>query len=591
MGKPMMLDLPEDMPLRKAAMDSDRHDAEQMRNGSKASAASKTSVRSHYSAKEYDGTRSELLKKKHLEEQRLSDYSIDKDGEMGIKAKEIQKVLKVDPNAMKTPRRQLHFFINFWGFDTFIGFIIMLNAVTIGLETQAKAMLPLGCDAACVCKDPLVECTPVPLWVGQADYFFFAIYLIELLLRIYVYGIAVFRSHWVKFDLFLVSSSTLDIVLIQLAIKNEVLAQLMLVRMLRLARLARAIRLMVQFQTLWQLVQGLMHSVNTLLWTFLLVMILMYILSIVGMEFITVDQDLPPDHPYNIAAADNFGDFGDALLTLLQLFTLDSIASIYRPLIRHKVYLFFYFIGVILLLSIALMNLVTAVMVNSSLDQASEDKEVKKAYEAEKKRLQMIVLSGLFLELDEDKSGELDWAEIDNAPEDAKDMLKEIAGTDDLKELFDMLDFDGGGTLGTLEFCDGVLKATNSDKPMELGRLVKQCSAILADSRETVKILKDPAQNPALLLMAGGGDKPDKKDDDLDRIDGKVVTLSSKLGLVQGELDRVLHIINEKSRPASTPMRGPGQGSGNSQRAPGQSSNRRNLAVVQAVRSVSADPR
>eukprot|EP00913_Durusdinium_trenchii_P005325 g4970.t1 len=42
-----------------------------------------------------------------------------------------------------------------------------------------------------------------------------------------------------------------------------------------------------------------------------------------------------------------------------------------------------------------------------------------------------------------------------------------------------MLDYDGGGSLDTSEFCEGVLKASTSEKPLELTRLVKQCSDIL----------------------------------------------------------------------------------------------------------------
>lgn len=236
---------------------------------------------------------------------------------------------------------------------------------------------------------------------------------------------------------------------------------------------------MVQFRVLWQLVQGLLHSVSTLLWTFLMVMILVYGFAIVGIETIHVDLSLPLDHPYNLAVTENFESFSDAMLTLFQCFTLDSAGQVYRPLITHNPVLIAYFMTVILVMAVSLMNLVTAVMVNSALDQASEDKDVKRAYEAVQKRKQLEQLKVMFLELDSDGSGELTLEELKGAPEEVREQLKEVAGTEDIEGLFQMLDYDGGGSLDTDEFCEGVLRASTSEKPLELTRLVKQCSDIL----------------------------------------------------------------------------------------------------------------
>jgi len=52
-----------------------------------------------------------------------------------------------------------------------------------------------------------------------------------------------------------------------------------------------------------------------------------------------------------------------------------------------------------------------------------------------------------------------------------------------------LLDYDGGGTLGADEFCDGILKSLNTDKPLELTKLLKQNQDILMNSREIVQIL------------------------------------------------------------------------------------------------------
>eukprot|EP00438_Fugacium_kawagutii_P026286 Skav208240 [mRNA] locus=scaffold2601:289455:294542:+ [translate_table: standard] len=90
-----------------------------------------------------------------------------------------------------------------------------------------------------------------------------------------------------------------------------------------------------------------------------------------------------------------------------------------------------------------------------SLAQADEDKEAKKAYASAKRKKQMERLRDMFLELDEDGSGELTMEEIE------------------------MLDYDASGTVGTDEFCDGVIKASagvSSDGPTMLGEARERLS-------------------------------------------------------------------------------------------------------------------
>lgn len=481
----------------------------------------------------------------------------------GGKAAEIQAALKTDPSTFTGTRLVLHKWLSWWGFDTMIGMVILANAVVIGMESQARAWMPLGCSMDCDCKDqvdPTQVCTKPSMWLTVVDYCFYAVYLTELVLRFAVYGVLVLKSHWVKFDTFLVTASTVDII-VNLVSTTEVLNQVMLVRLLRLARLARALRLMVQFQTLWQLVQGLFHSIGTLFWTFLLVMLLMYIAAVTGMELIKVDQELPVDHPYNAAASLCFRDTMDAILTLLQVFSFDSIGGIYRPLVKQNVFCFVYFVLAMLILSIALMNLVTAVMVNSSLDQASQDKEAKKAWEAARKAKQMESLKKMFLELDEDGSGELSLEELLDAPESATDQLKEIAGSSDLEELFGLLDYDGGGTVGVEEFCEGVLKASSAPPgAMELSSLVKQCAEILKNSREALAILTD---EKALQELArkGGLDTPGTPNSSatgtepasgievhqVDLLGTKVSKVEADFGKVQSNISEIMGVLHQRA--------------------------------------------
>eukprot|EP00930_Biecheleria_cincta_P018500 TRINITY_DN14396_c0_g2_i1.p1 TRINITY_DN14396_c0_g2~~TRINITY_DN14396_c0_g2_i1.p1 ORF type:complete len:728 (-),score=163.12 TRINITY_DN14396_c0_g2_i1:66-2249(-) len=406
------------------------------------------------------------------------------------------KLLGFDPAVLSPAAKLVHYILQRWEFDLVIGVVILANGGVIGLESSYKSQVPLRCSSKCVCldrEDPGISCKTLPDWVNALDWCFLGIYTLEVSLRFWVAGFCVaLRSNWVKFDFFLVLSSYVYKILELSEIDLESLSLLMLVRMLRLARLARAVRLLVTFRTLWKLVQGLFSCLYTLFWTLILVLVLFYMFALIGMELIKVDMDLPLTHPYNIAAKDNFRDLLDTMLMLLQLFSWDSIAAVYRPLIIHRGPLvFFYFVLVLLVMAIALVNLVTALMVESALAIAEEDKDAKKAWEAARKQKQMEQLKIMFQDLDEDGSGELSMDEIDGAPAEIRDQLIDIAGTEDIQSLFEVLDYDGGGTVGTDEFCEGVFRFKTSDKPMELGKLAKQCAEILLNAREIYAVLSN----------------------------------------------------------------------------------------------------
>merc|ERR1712224_692638 len=78
-----------------------------------------------------------------------------------------------------------------------------------------------------------------------------------------------------------------------------------------------------------------------------------------------------------------------AMLTLIQFVFMDSAGAIYTPLVLRDPSLLLYFVAIMLIVSISLMNLVTAVIVEGALDQARSDKEAVEAYEAE--RVQQLI--------------------------------------------------------------------------------------------------------------------------------------------------------------------------------------------------------
>eukprot|EP00929_Paragymnodinium_shiwhaense_P054497 TRINITY_DN27319_c0_g1_i4.p1 TRINITY_DN27319_c0_g1~~TRINITY_DN27319_c0_g1_i4.p1 ORF type:complete len:811 (-),score=157.75 TRINITY_DN27319_c0_g1_i4:116-2548(-) len=369
-------------------------------------------------------------------------------------------------------RRKLQELLMSHPFDIAIGLVIAVNAITIGVETSLKA-----------------DGTMTPAWLRYLEDFFLFIYTAELVARMIAFGLRAFSSNWVRFDAFLVCCGILDQVFWALGLDGGgtfILQKVMLVRLLRLARLARLVRLVVRFRVLWLLVQGLLHSINTLIWTFVIILILLYMFAVLALELIAPDESM--SERYNDIVEVYFGSLTAALLTLLQVLTLDSIGGIYRPLILAKPWLFFYFMAFLLICSIALMNLITALMVESAMTQAQGDREANKAYTAMKRKQMIVELQRIFSSLDADESGMIDFEELMSADQEVLDHLQELVDSDDpaeLKHVFRTLDYDRSGAVGINAFCEGLMRIQDG-KPMEMTCIMRQCTDILHQTRALV---------------------------------------------------------------------------------------------------------
>jgi len=383
------------------------------------------------------------------------------------------------PDFVNRLRGWSHRLLTWIWFDFCIGMVILANAMTIGAEAIAKTK-----D-----EDPA-------LWIRVVDVVFLLIYTVELSLRVFTYRMFAFSNHWVKFDAFLVITGYFDLVMLTISASVEggggggALDQIMLVRMLRLCRLARMVRFFTQFRVLWALVQGLMHSFNTLLWTFLLMFCLLYSFAILSIDVFPKESWETASEEYREAAGRFNGGLGLAMMTLSQFLWFDSTGRIYKPLIVEKPATVLFFAVFILVCSIALMNLVITVMVERHMEQSAQDKQAIATRDAERRKRMLPKLEALFRELDSDGSGYIDLEEIQEAPQATKDYLQEIGKGLDIEELFKMLDYDGGGILSAREFCDGLVKASTSEKPLELLRLVSMSSEIMEQSRDIVDILR-----------------------------------------------------------------------------------------------------
>jgi len=229
----------------------------------------------------------------------------------------------------------------------------------------------------------------------------------------------------------------------------------------------------------------------------MVISVLLYIFAVLGLEVIQTDP--MASTTFNTAVEVNFGDLTKTMVTLLAGLTLDSVSAIYRPIIEEKPILAIYFILFLLVVSIALMNLITALMVESSLQQAAEDSQFKHATELEKRHNQITMLAKVFRQMDADQSGSVSLDELLGASPQVWNQLQEILGQDDPQEIeriFGMLDYDGSGELTIEEFCDG-LNQIISGVPLELNCLIKLCKEI---RKISVELSRMQTKQPRTVL-------------------------------------------------------------------------------------------
>ena len=124
-------------------------------------------------------------------------------------------------------------------------------------------------------------------------YFFTGIFLVEAIIKLFVYSWAYFKTNWNRFDFFVVCCSLIDLA-IELSIpkpeggnteqgQSEILTVgPQLARVLRVLRVSRVLRLANKYKGLQSLLKTIQMSVSSLANVFILLMLIFFIMAVLG---------------------------------------------------------------------------------------------------------------------------------------------------------------------------------------------------------------------------------------------------------------------------------------------------------------------
>lgn len=233
-----------------------------------------------------------------------------------------------------SPRSALAALVEAPLFQHFITAVILVNAVTLGLETSKVAMEAAG-----------------PLLVAL-DRIALAIFVVELSLKLAAWRLRFFRDGWNLFDLAVVA-----IALVPAAGPLSVLRALRILRVLRLLSVVPSMRKVVT--ALFGALPGMGSIIAVLLLVF-------YVGAVLSTKL------------FGDAFPDWFGTIGGSMYSLFQIMTLESWSmGIVRPVMDAYPYAWAFFVPFIILTSFMVLNLFIAIIVNSM--QAMHEEEHNRA--------------------------------------------------------------------------------------------------------------------------------------------------------------------------------------------------------------------
>jgi voltage-gated sodium channel len=218
-------------------------------------------------------------------------------------------------------------------FKNFILLVILLNGITMGIETYPG----------------IHEYFRDELYIF--DTLVIAIFIVEIILRIYAHKASFFKDSWSLFDL--------SIVLISMFPANSVFE---IFRILRIFRLLRVITIVPQMRKIVMALASVIPGMASIAG---LMSILFYISAVMATQL------------FGERFPDWFGSLGNSLYTLFQIMTLESWSmGIARPIMEVYPHAWLFFVPFIFIVTFIMINLIVAVVVDA-MNHLSENKEAQ----------------------------------------------------------------------------------------------------------------------------------------------------------------------------------------------------------------------
>ena len=226
-------------------------------------------------------------------------------------------------------RERVRAFIEHPRFDQAIILLIVANAITLGLETFPEFVARYG-DALEIIDSAVL-----------------GVFVVELLLRIFVYRSRFFHDPWRVFDFVIVG--------IALMPASEAFSILRALRVLRLLRLVSMV------PSMRGVVSALLAALPGMGSIIALMSLVLYVAAVMATQL------------FGTIAPEFFGTLGGSMFTLFQIMTVEGWPDIARGVMEQSPYAWIFFVTYLLIATFMVLNLFIAVVVNAMQEQVAED--------------------------------------------------------------------------------------------------------------------------------------------------------------------------------------------------------------------------
>lgn len=373
-----------------------------------------------------------------------------------------------------TVRAMAKRFVRSKAFNLVIGYLILISAAYLGVETDLNTERNGRWNIWLVIEALFtilftVECCLRRLAVSSSK-----IYLAD---------------YWNVLDLFLACMSCLDTFCLSFVSSNFAWGSMYfvdLIRCVRLLRLARLFRLFRFFDSLWALVAGIIEAFVTLFWTWVMLALIIYFFAII------TTRSVGHRHREDDSEIDElFGTVFRSMFTLFQVTTTEGWVTIARKTIQLEPWTSVFYVMYLYVTTFAAMNVVVAVIVENTLDQAESQRTKFQHRQEESKHVACAKIMHMFQQADSDQNGSLTREEFRRElrnPEVTECLHALGIDTRQAENLFSILDFDESDTLDATEFVGGMMKAVGLAKARDV--LSVECDHLRSQTKVMQRVAK-----------------------------------------------------------------------------------------------------